>query len=353
MPLNEHVRKDDRRFMLLLASALAAVAFVGVVTSYGLETTEADAAASTSATRSVRQTTRPAAPTQRSEEARPQPVLQPLLATRFDERFPRLAEALTPPSLSLHETQIVSYYGNPYSERMGILGTAAPDTIAALLEERAARYDRLNGATAVVPALHLVYAVAQPHPAEDGRYLYYLSDDDVRRYLALAEERDMLLFLDLQIGRSSVETELRRVLPYLRHPKVHLALDPEFAVGPGEVPGAVFGSLHADDINRAQAMLQKLVEEERLPPKLLVVHQFVDGMVLEGESIERFPDVELIIDVDGFGPAEVKRAIYRRYASRPYAFHAAIKLFFEQDTGLMSEQEVLSLDPRPSVIIYQ
>ena len=236
---------------------------------------------------------------------------------------------------------------------MGILGTAQPETVADLLEERAATYDQLNGQTPVVPALHLVYAVAQPHPADSGRYLYYADEEAVLEYVALAEERGMLLFLDIQVGRSTAEAEVRKVLPYLRYPQVHLALDPEFAVGPDQVPGAVIGSLSAGDINRAQALMQEFVEREQLGSKLLIVHQFIDSMVLNGAAIERYTDIELIIDMDGFGPAGVKEAIYQRYASRPYASRPAIKLFFEQDTGLMSEEDVLALEPPPAIVIYQ
>ncbi len=163
----------------------------------------------------------------------------------------------------------------------------------------------------------------------------------------------MLLFLDLQIARSTVAAELEKVLPYLRHPQVHLALDPEFAVSGRAVPGAVIGSLQAEDIGHAQAMLQALVLEERIPPKLLMVHQFIDDMVVGGGAIQPYPDVELIIDMDGFGPPDVKRATYERYAGRPYADHAAIKLFLQHDTDLMSERDVLRLELTPATVVYQ
>lgn len=279
--------------------------------------------------------------------------LRSLLTSSFADRFPALADATASPNVSLGDTLIVSYYGNPNSPRMGILGTDDPETIAALLERHAERYDELNGSQDVVPALHLVYGVAQPHPAADDTYLYHVDDSDLDTYITVAEEHNMLLFLDLQIGRSSVEAEVRRVLPYLRHPNVHLALDPEFAMGPGQVPGVVIGSIDGEDVNRAQDLLQELVEQEGLPPKMLIVHQFVDSMIRGGGAIRRYASVNLVIDMDGFGPHGVKRAIYRRYATRPYAFNAAIKLFLHQDTGLLSEEDVLALDPSPAIVIYQ
>ena len=163
----------------------------------------------------------------------------------------------------------------------------------------------------------------------------------------------MLLFLDLQVGRSTVTAEVEKVLPFLRHPRVHLALDPEFAVDGESTPGDVIGSLNAKEIDAAQAMLQEIVVAERLPPKLLMIHQFLDEMVQGGESISLYQGVDLIIDMDGFGPAAVKRETYEEYAGRPYAAHAAIKLFFNHDPDLMSEQDVLFLNPTPAVVIYQ
>ena len=253
----------------------------------------------------------------------------------------------------IDDKQIISYYGNPNTPDMGVLGTGDLETIAAELEAQAARYDRLNGDMGVVPAIHLVYAVAQYHPTDNGLYLQYVSDEDVRRYLDLTERHHMLLFLDLQIGRSSVGAEIRKALPYLRYPQVHLAIDPEFAVSNSEVPGADLGSLHAEDIDEAQALLQQLVDADGLPPKVLIVHQFADSMLQDAAGIGAYTNVELIIDMDGFGPAAIKRAKYEQLAAQPYAAHAGIKLFFQHDPDMMSEEDVLRLQPTPNLVIYQ
>ncbi len=249
--------------------------------------------------------------------------------------------------------QIVSYYGNPFAPSMGILGSADLETVGARLELHAALYDELNGPLGVVPALHLVYAVAQYQPTSNGLYLQYVPEADVQRYISYTREHDMLLFIDLQIGRSSVAAEVEKVLPYLRYSNVHLALDPEFAVSAPEIPGADLGSLSATDIDDAQEALEQLVEAEGLPPKLLIVHQFTDSMVQSADTIEHYPNVELIFDMDGYGPAAVKRAEYQDIASRPYATRAGIKLFFDHDPDLMSEADVLQLQPTPVLIIYQ
>ncbi len=341
------MRPTERRFVLLLACALCALAVLGALTPRPFRSGEARAADVPSAPLRPRppSATRPALP-------EPLPFAQARLLAPAGERFPRLA-AFGAGEPILDRAQIVSYYGNPYTPALGVLGSGDLDVVTAQLEAQATRYDRLNGDLGVVPALHLVYAVAQWQPTDNGRYLQYVDEATVERYVTFTEARGLLLFLDLQIGRGSVESELQRVLPYLRHPHVHLALDPEFATGPGQVPGIELGSLRAAEINRALADLDSLVRRERLPSKLLIVHQFTDSMVPDGWAIERRPNVELIIDMDGFGPAAIKAATYLRYALRPYASHAALKLFFQHDPDLMSEQEVLALKPPPSVIIYQ
>jgi hypothetical protein len=340
----------ERRFLLLLVCALAALVALGWLTHRGLD--GGDARASVDA--------EPAAPRPREGRFGDRPALlaapafsQAGLLAPLSERFPQVASLVAPAAPLLDGAQIVSYYGNPYTADLGVLGAADLETVTARLEAQAAKYDALNGETDVVPALHLVYAVAQGEPTANGRFLQYTDRATVERLIEFTRERGLLLFLDLQIGHSAVDEELRQVLPFLHHAHVHLALDPEFAMAPGQVPGIDLGSLPAADINRAQELLGALVRTEGLPPKLLIVHQFTDSMVPDGWAIERYANVELVIDMDGFGPAAIKRATYLRYALRPYAASAALKLFFLYDPDLMSEEEVLSLEPRPKVIIYQ
>ena len=339
--------------MLLLACALTMVVGLGVVTSDNGGREHANASAAQALVEETIGYVRAPVPESHIEAPSPQRILRHLLTIDLKERFPRLAPVQAPPRPILEDSQIISYYGNPYTPDMGILGADTLENVITQVEELAERYDALNGPSGVVSALHVVYAVAQRYPTDDGLYLQYVDDSDVKRLLELTEERGLLLFLDLQIGRSSVMAELDKVLPYLRYPHVHLALDPEFAMSASQVPGVHLGSIRAADINAAQAVLQELVKTEGIPPKLLIVHQFVDSMMPDADAIKRYPDVELIIDMDGFGPAEIKRVKYERYAARPYASRAAIKLFFDYDPDLMSEEDVLSLEPRPAVIIYQ
>jgi hypothetical protein len=335
------VAPAERRFALLLVCAGLALAVLGVLTPRSAARPAAVAIEPLHPARAIGSAPVPGA------------IIEPILTVDLARRFPNLAPFAPPAPGLIPDTQIISYYGSLYSKDMGILGTGDLEEIIAQLKAHAAQYDALNGPTGVVAALHLVYAVAQYHPTDNGLYLQYVDEADLERVLDLTREHGLLLFLDIQVGRSSVDDEIAKVLPYLRESHVHLALDPEFAVVGTEVPGIDLGQLHAEDIDRAQAALQALVEQEGLPPKLLIVHQFADSMVVEGDAIKRYRDVDLIIDMDGFGPAVLKRAQYERYATQSYASHAGIKLFFEHDPDLMSESDVLNLHPRPTVVIYQ
>jgi hypothetical protein len=244
---------------------------------------------------------------------------------------------------------VLSYYGNPYAESLGILGQHEPDALLAILREQARVFDGLNGFRGVQPALHMVYATAQPHPTDNGLYLLYVDEDTVKEYVDFACEHGLLIFLDLQVGRSDVETELRKILPYLRQSHVQIAIDPEFTMHGDEVPGQAIGHLDADEINAAQRIISEYVTANGLPDRVLVIHQFDESMIEGKERIERFEHVSLVIDFDGFGGKEAKVRKYGLFAQP--AEHAGFKVFYAQDTPPMTENEVAALNP--DVVIYQ
>ncbi|MHB8684858.1 MAG: hypothetical protein ACYC9X_11115 [Dehalococcoidia bacterium] len=246
---------------------------------------------------------------------------------------------------------VVSYYGTPQAPSMGILGQEAPEQAADLLAERAARFRFLTRSWEVLPALHLVYAVAQPDAGAGS--LQYLDDRTVRQFIALARRRGFAVILDLQIGHSNALAEVQRVAPYLREPDVFVALDPEFALPSSATPGDRIGSIDAADINAVQAYLAQLTAAERLPKKMLIVHQFDGSMITHPEAIQRSAGVDLVIDMDGYGPAGVKEAKYHRYGAAPYAPYGGIKVFLQHDPDPLSEASLLALVPRPALVVYQ
>lgn len=248
---------------------------------------------------------------------------------------------------------IVTYYGSPRTPAMGILGQHSPDDAADLLAARAARFEAVSSGDAVLPAIHLVYAVAQPQAKSDGLYLQYVDDRTVRQYIELARRRGFVLILDLQIGHSSALAEVQKVAKYLAEPDVFVALDPEFALGGHLKPGDAIGSIDASDINAVQWYLAALSQRFHVPQKMLIVHQFQAEMITNTAAIERHDDVDLVIDMDGYGPADIKEAKYARYGAAAYAAFGGIKVFLQHDPDPLSEAALLRITPRPAIFVYQ
>jgi hypothetical protein len=257
------------------------------------------------------------------------------------------------PASPVERNRVVTYYGTPRTPSMGILGQYAPEDAADMLAERAARFRELDRGTPVLPALHLVYAVAQPQSDSDKLYLSYVDDRTVRQFIDLARRRGFALILDLQIGRSNALTEVQKIEKYLKEPDVFVALDPEFALDGSAKPGEAIGAIDAADLNAVQQYLAALSARLHLPKKMLVVHQFQAEMITAPAAIEPRGDVDLVIDMDGYGPADIKQAKYTRYGAAPYAAFGGIKVFLQHDPDPMSEQQLLRLSPTPSLFVYQ
>lgn len=261
------------------------------------------------------------------------------------------------PGAILPHNRIVAYYGNPLSKRMGILGQVPPDEMLRRLGREVAAWEKADTLTPVVPALHLIAVVAQEGAGRDGMYRARMADTLVERVHGWARRREALLFLDLQVGRSTLQQELPRLEKFLSRPDVHLGLDPEFSMKRGGLPGKRIGTFDASDINHAIEVLARIVDEHGLPPKVLVVHRFTRPMLTNAHRIRLDPRVQVVINMDGWGPPHLKKDSYEAYVySEPVQF-TGFKLFYGNDTKrghpLMKPADVLALFPRPVYIQYQ
>ncbi len=252
-------------------------------------------------------------------------------------------------------TRIVSLYGHPGVATMGALGTyGSAEAAARAVDELVALYQPLSGETKVVGALHLITAVAQADPGWDGTYLGRMSMADIAPYVEATRAHGQLLFLDVQVGWSDPLAEVRALEPLLREPHVHMALDPEFATkGKNWAPGESIGYLTPEQVNDVQHYLLDLSTRAGVPSKVLVLHQFRSDMLLEPERIEQVVGVDLVIDMDGWGPPWQKLEGYAAYARAPYAEYAGFKLFYHWDVPVMTPAEVMTLPHPPDYLIYQ
>ena len=268
-------------------------------------------------------------------------------------RWPVQAPPPLPGSI-IPEHRIVAFYGNPLSKRMGILGELPPEQMLLRLEEVATTWAAADSGQKVLPALHLIATVAQGYPGPGRKYRLQMPDSVIERVANWAEERGWILFLDIQVGVSTVEEELRVLLPYLKRPFVHLALDPEFAMKDGKRPGTEWmGRMDASEVNHAVAELAKIVEEQQLPPKVLVVHRFTRNMLTNASQIRLDPRVQVVIDMDGWGSPGSKMGAYRWFVVRHPVQYTGFKLFYKNDKPMMTPEQVLELYPKPMYIQYQ
>jgi hypothetical protein len=262
------------------------------------------------------------------------------------------------PGSILPQRRIVAYYGNPLSKRMGALGEYQKDEMLRRLQREAARWEKVDPSLPVQPALQLIAVVAQGKPGKAGKYRMVMPDKVVNQVHDWAKEVNALFFLDIQTGHDNLRNLLPRFEWVLKNPDVHLAIDPEFnLIKSGKIPGKKIGTYDAADINYASGYLQGLVKKYDLPPKVLIVHRFTRNMVTNAKNIVLRPEVQIVMNMDGWGAPWLKRDSYKDYIVAEPVEYTGFKLFYHNDTKkgdpLLTPREVLKLNPRPLYIQYQ
>ncbi len=247
---------------------------------------------------------------------------------------------------------LVAYYGTGGTDALGILGRGTPQQAWAAVAKRAKAYDRPG--LPAKPVFELIVTVAAADPGAGGKYRNRIEDDVIGQYVEAARANGGTIFLDVQPGRSDFLTESKALQKWLEMPNVGLALDPEWRMGPGQVPGQSIGSVQASEINEVSAWLDQLVVAKRLPEKLFVVHQFTGSMIKGVSRLADRPHLREVINVDGFGTRAVKLPKYKAFAAAS-PWPVGLKLFTEKsnDPDLLQPSEVLALKPRPVLVNYQ
>lgn len=262
------------------------------------------------------------------------------------------------PGAILPYNRIVAFYGNLYSKKMGILGELPPKEMLQKLDGEVEKWEKADPTTPVMPALHYIAVVAQGDGGKDGKYRYRMPFKQIDSVLTLAKTRNALVILDVQVALSNIRTELPLFEKYLQMPNVHFAMDPEFSMKSGAKPGTRIGTFDADDINFASNYLKDLVQKYNLPPKILIVHRFTKNMVTNYKNIKLHPEVQFVMDMDGWGEPELKKGTYRYHVYAEPVQFTGFKLFYKNDIKkaphhMMTPAEVLALKPKPIYIQYQ
>jgi hypothetical protein len=274
--------------------------------------------------------------------------------SELDSLWPPKMPASLPGSI-LPAKRIIAFYGNPLSRRMGILGEFGPDTMLRKLDEEVAEWNKLDPQHPVQPALHLIGSVANPIPGKDGMYRTRMDSVLIEKVYGWAKSKNAIMFIDLQIGHSTLERELPAYERFLKRPDVHLGIDPEFSMKDGTRPGKKIGTYSAADVNFASRFLQGLVDKYKLPPKVLVVHRFTKKGVTNTPDIKLDPRVQIVMDMDGFGPPWLKRDSFYSYVKKEPVQFAGWKQFTKprNDNPSTTRESILRLWPTPMYVQLQ
>jgi hypothetical protein len=261
------------------------------------------------------------------------------------------------PGALLPYNRIIAYYGNLYSTRMGILGELPRKEMLAKLQGEVAKWQAADSTVKAIPALHYIAVTAQGAPGKNNMHRMRMPFKQIDTIISWAKPINALVFLDVQVGHSTVKAEVEQLEQYLALPNVHLGIDPEFSMKNGERPGSKIGYFNAEDINDAIDILANIVRKNKLTPKVLVIHRFTQGMVKNYKAIKTVPEVQIVMDMDGFGSKILKKSTYLSYIYREPVQFTGFKLFYKNDNKkdwkMYSPEELVKFTPKPIYIQYQ
>jgi hypothetical protein len=254
--------------------------------------------------------------------------------------------------------RVVAFYGNLYSTRMGVLGEYPRAIMLAKLKEEVAKWQAADTTVKVIPALHYIATTAQGAPGSGNKYRLRMPFKQIDSVISMAKEINALVFIDIQVGHSTVQEEVPLFEQYFKMPNVHFGIDPEFSMKGGQKPGAAIGTFDAADINFVSAYLAKIVKQNNLPPKILVVHRFTRAMVTNYKQIKLQPEIQVVMDMDGWGAQARKISTYKLFVYGEPVQFTGFKLFYKNDfrepnSRIMTPEEVLKLKPKPMYVQYQ
>lgn len=262
------------------------------------------------------------------------------------------------PGAILPYKRVVAFYGNLSAKGMGILGELPPDEMLTKLKGEVKNWEKADPTTPVQPALHYIAVVASGNAGKSGKYRNRMPFKQIDSVLRLADRAHAIVFLDVQVALSTIRVELPQLEKYLAMPQVHFGMDPEFSMKDGSHPGKKIGTYNADDINYVSGYLAGLVKKYNLPPKILIVHRFTKKMVTDYKNIKLRKEVQIVMDMDGWGDPGLKLDSYHFFIHNEPVQFTGFKLFYKNDIKkaphhMLTPAEVLKFKPYPIYIQYQ
>lgn len=263
------------------------------------------------------------------------------------------AVRLDPPSYGGYEpgTLYVALYGHPGSTNLGALGDQPLAQAIERTQRQASAYASFG--RPVVPTFEMIATVAAANSGADGDYSNEFPDSKFHPWIDAAADAGMHVILDLQSGRSTFPSQAGEIEGLLARHNVSLAIDPEWRLGPTERHGGI-GSVDGSEVNQTIAFLDGVIRRNRLPPKMLVVHQFTPSMVTNKSIIRGTENVQVVFHMDGFGSLVLKRGSWSRMvADLPPGAMTGWKNFYDNDRPTPTPAQSLAQEPTPILVTYQ
>lgn len=248
----------------------------------------------------------------------------------------------------------IALYGSPITPALGILGEQDVPSTVARAEEMTEPYRALTDDT-VVPAQEIIVTVAAGEPGDDGNYS---NEGPIEWFIPLIEaagDAGQYVILDFQPGRTDFLTQVQQYEELLAYPHVGIALDPEWRLGPDEVPLTRIGHVEIDEVNEVIAYLSDYVRENNLPQKMVVLHQFQLQMIRDRDQLDLSrSEVALLIHADGQGSQGAKAGTWHAlHQGAPEGIEWGWKNFIDEDLPMLTPEETYAVEPMPEFVSYQ
>jgi hypothetical protein len=250
--------------------------------------------------------------------------------------------------------RLIALYGHPGAPALGALGAQDLGASVTRAEQLAASYAPLSSVP-VVPTFEIIATVAQKAAGSDGNYSGESSVASLLPWVQKASASGMYVVLDLQPGSADLLAQAQLYTSLLELPDVGLAIDPEWALAPGQQPLAQIGSISASKINQVAGWLDALTASHHLPQKLLVLHQFRLSMIgAESTLRTSYDNLALLLHMDGQGAPANKVATWKAVTrAAPAGLAFGWKNFYKEDHPMLTPAQTMAQKPAPLMISYQ
>ena len=249
---------------------------------------------------------------------------------------------------------MVALYGHPGAPVLGVLGEKDLDATIARAKEHASWYEE-GSPVPVVPTLEIIATIASAKAGADGDYSSEYPASQYQPYVDAAAKQGVYVVLDLQPGRDRLLHQAKQYELLLSQPHVGLAIDPEWKLHGNETPLRQIGHIDAEEINEVTDWLADLSRSNKLPQKLVVLHQFRLSMLADRQDIDTSHDeLSVLIHADGQGTQGMKQATWAALRQdRPANVTWGWKNFYDEDSPTLTPQATLQIQPRPDLVSYQ